>query len=327
MNIYDILDYGIETDASDIHITPNDNIRYRINGELIKKDYLLFTQNIEAINDEILNIKEKEKLYKDKYIDKSMEYNFHRFRIHVYKENLGYSLAIRIIASEIPSIDELNLPSQIFGIKNMKSGLVIITGSTGQGKTTTMASIIEDINKSHSKHIVTIENPIEYRFISKKSLVHQRQVGEDINSLENGVESIVRQDPDIIVLGEMRSKESIKLALSLGELGHLVITTLHSRSSIDTISRIIDVFEGEEKQYIKTQLSYSLEYIINQELIKIKGKRYPVCEILKLNLAMRNIIRSGENLSAIKDQMQMDKKYSIMKDDSYEKIINKFDGS
>lgn len=321
MDIYKIIDEGIYKGASDIHIAHNEYIHFRINGELHRTEYYLETSQVEELKGQVLNSSENSQLYNYKNIDKAIDYKNTRLRMHLFKENLGYSLAIRIIPRKIPSFENLNLPRNISKFIEFNSGLVLITGSTGSGKTTTMASLIESINIARKKHIVTIEDPIEYVYKSKNSLIQQREVGRDVLNFNMGVSSVVRQDPDIIVLGELRDLDSIRSALSLGEIGHLVLGTLHSRSAIDTVARIVDIFPKEEKAEVRIQLANSLRAVIHQELIVSGSKRYPICEIMVINKAIRNIIRENENLNSILDQMRLNSK-SLGSITSIESIIN-----
>lgn len=322
MDIYSIMKIGILNNSSDIHITENEYIRFRINGNLEVTDIFIETKDMEKIKEDILYIEEIENLDKNIEIDKAINYENHRFRIHIYKDINGIAMGIRIISLEIPDIKKLNLPKQIYNIENINSGLIIISGSTGSGKTTTMASIVESINRRKNKHIITIENPIEYIYKSKKSLINQREIGKEVINFDSAIKSVVRQDPDIIILGEIRDKASIKAAITLGELGHLVLTTIHSRSVLDTISRIIDIFPEGDKNQIKTQLANSLKIIVNQELIIIGDKRYPLCEIMTINKAIKNIIRENGNFSSIIDQMSINKKENLLKNDSIKFLEN-----
>jgi len=315
---------GILNQASDIHIVVGENIRFRVNGRLEKSQYRLEEVDLENFLKKLLDQEEIKKFQGEKSIDKSIDYGENRLRLHFFKERNNLSLALRIIAREVPRLEDLNLPENINRLKELKSGLVLISGSTGMGKTTTMASIIEGINQDQEKNIITIEDPIEYIYENKKSLVRQREVGRDVPSFQEGIKSVVRQDPDIIVLGELRDINSVRAAISLAEIGHLVMGTIHSRSAIDTISRIIDIFPREEKQEVRVQVSNSLRAVINQELVVSKNKRQPICEIIMVNPAISNIIRENKNLRLILDQMRLNAKSlgSMTKLDGIKKLLD-----
>ncbi len=308
MNVFEVINIGILNFASDIHIVVGENVFFRVNGQLERTKYRVREVDINRFVDRILDQADREGFNLSKNIDKSIDYGSNRLRIHLFKEKNGLSLAIRTIPKEIPRLEDLNLAPSLAKVRDIKSGLVLVAGSTGMGKTTTLASLVESINLGQERNIVTIEDPIEYIYKSKKSLIRQREVGEDVISFQEGIKSVVRQDPDIIVIGELRDMDSIKAGISLAEIGHLVMATIHSRSGIETISRLIDIFPREEKEEVRLQLSNSLRAIIYQELIVSQDKRYPICEIIMVNDAIRNIIRENKNLRLILDQMRLNSK-------------------
>lgn len=303
MKFKDFMDYGINQGASDLHIVTGIESRIRLYGRLKTSPYIFSKGEIQEAIDYVLDQGELERLLDQGSIDKALAFRDWRLRIHIFRQNLGYSLAIRVIPGQIPSLDQLNLPGAIADLGDFKSGLLLITGSTGMGKTTTLASLVDHINRRQSRHIISLENPIEYVYESKKSLIQQREVYRDLVDYESGIRSVVRQDPDIIVLGEIRDRASIKTALSLAELGHLVISTIHTRSAPATIGRIIDVFPEGEKEEVRIQLASSLRAIVNQELVALDQGQLPICELMVMNKAMENIIRENKNLDSIRDQM------------------------
>ncbi len=239
-------------------------------------------------------------------LDLSLEYRRYRLRLHIFKERRSYSLSIRILPFLIKSFEELNLPKVLNKVIYYEKGLVLITGSTGSGKSTTLASLIENINLNSRKNIITIEDPIEYIYENKKSIIRQRQIGMDVIDFSQAIKDCVREDPDIIVLGEIRDLESIEAALDLSELGHLVLATVHTNSAVETISRIINVFPSDRSNKIRFQLASNLKMVVSQSLIesKITGL-VPLVEVLVCDNACRNIISQAKNLSNLENHMQI----------------------
>jgi twitching motility protein PilT len=206
-----------------------------------------------------------------KEMDASFEYNSARFRVNAYYETRGPSLAIRLIGTSIPSPDELGIPKSILSAIDAKHGLVLVTGATGSGKSTSLASLVEYINATRAAHIITIEDPIEYVFNSKKSLVHQREISTHTHSFAKAIRSSLREDPDVVVIGEMRDPETIAAAITLAETGHLVISTLHTNDTVQAIDRIIDAFPPTSQAQIRVQLGMSLVAIMSQALLPKKS--------------------------------------------------------
>jgi len=218
-----------------------------------------------------------------------------RFRVNGFKQKYGYGLVFRIILDEIPEFDSLNIPKVIKSFSNRKAGLVLITGWVGSGKSTTLASLINEINKNYKKHIITIEDPIEFVHPSKQSLIEQREVGSSTHSFENGLKFALRQASDVIMIGEMRDLETFRLALRAAETWNLVFATLHTSGAARTVSRIIDMFPGDEKAYIRAQVAESLLGVVWQDLIKTEdGKRVAATEVLVKNKAIENMIRENQ---------------------------------
>ncbi len=305
----EILAFAIRTQASDIHIKVNNRPILRINNiltPLIRKE-VITAEASAKIAFSIMKESQREKLLKERDVDFS--YSFHdsaytldktfRFRVNAYYQMGTINIALRLIHANIKTLEELNLPTMLYNFCNKEQGYFLITGPAGCGKSTTLAALINRINVVQNKHIITIEDPIEYIFQSKKSFIGQREVGIDTISFHRALRSTLRQDPDVIVIGEMRDYESIAIALTAAETGHLVFSTLHTNSTAQTINRIIDVFPANQQEQIKSQLSTSLLGIISQRLIpKIAGGLVPCYEILINNSAISSLIRQG-NTSGI----------------------------
>ena len=272
MNIFNLLKEAIDLGASDIHITTNSPPIARIKGKLINLSNDIITKEI--AKDLTKQIAKKERFQKIEVmgeVDFSVSLdNGARFRVNAYKQKGDYALAIRVINIIIPSFEELNLPLSISTFTQKNKGLVLVTGPTGSGKSTTLASLIDMINKNRQTHIITLEDPIEYVHNHKKSIVNQREIGCDSKSFQSALRATLRQDPDVILIGEMRDTETISIALTAAETGHLVFSTLHTIGAAKTIDRIVDSFPSNQQQQIRTQLSTVCEGIISQQLLLTK---------------------------------------------------------
>ncbi|WP_462424214.1 type IV pilus twitching motility protein PilT [Fusobacterium ulcerans] len=315
MILLDILEKGQKKRASDIHLVNNEKVIYRINGELIRDDEFDKVSEEFLINSirEILTEKQKEIFEKNKEIDIAFEdIKKRRYRINLYNEKGYPAYSIRILTKKIQSFEELNLPKSLKNMIRYKNGLVLITGPTGSGKSTTLSAMIEEINQRESLSIVTIEDPVEYIFENKKSLIRQREIGRDTLSFANALKSVLRQDPDIIMVGELRDKESIEAALTAAETGHLVFGTLHTNGAAETINRLIDVFSKEKQEQIKAQLSLVLRGVVSQQLLLDKeNKIIPAFEILFVNTAISNQIASGK-INQIPTAIETGQKYGMI---------------
>ncbi|MCB8563454.1 type IV pilus twitching motility protein PilT [Fusobacterium ulcerans] len=315
MILLDILEKGQKKRASDIHLVNNEKVIYRVNGELIRDDEFDKVSEEFLINSirEILTEKQKEIFEKNKEIDIAFEdIKKRRYRINLYNEKGYPAYSIRILTKKIQSFEELNLPKSLKNMIRYKNGLVLITGPTGSGKSTTLSAMIEEINQRESLSIVTIEDPVEYIFENKKSLIRQREIGRDTLSFANALKSVLRQDPDIIMVGELRDKESIEAALTAAETGHLVFGTLHTNGAAETINRLIDVFSKEKQEQIKAQLSLVLRGIVSQQLLLDKeNKIIPAFEILFVNTAISNQIASGK-INQIPTAIETGQKYGMI---------------
>lgn len=298
MTIREILEKVINLGASDLHLTIGVPPTVRINGVLFPMSGYdsLKVEELENLIFGLVNQEQKELLLINKEIDFSFSLASQaRFRVNAFYQKGYLSASLRNIPFKIPSIEELNLPKVLYELCKLPQGFVLITGATGQGKSTTLASMLNYINETRSIHIISVEDPIEYVFPHKKSLVEQREMHLDTHSWEVALRSILRQDPDVILIGEMRDFETISSAITMAETGHLVFATLHTNSAAQSLDRIIDVFPEHQQQQIRIQLSASLEAVVSQRLVStLDNKRIPACEVLLANGAVRNIIREGK---------------------------------
>jgi len=284
--------------ASDLHLGVGKRPIVRLDGKLISinKEEIITPEAIIGFTNMLLNDQQQQFLMQNKEIDFafSLEDKI-RFRVNIFFQKGYLSIALRLIPIEIKTIEELNLPTILHSIANYKQGLFLCVGPAGQGKTTTLAAIVDEVNHKRMEHIITIEDPIEYIYTPDRALVSQREVGEDTLNFHNALRASLRQDPDVIMIGEMRDTESISIALTAAETGHLVFSTLHTNSASQTIDRIIDSFDSAQQQQIRSQLATTLIGIVSQRLVpKIDGGRMPVCEILLMNTAARNLIRENK---------------------------------
>ena len=302
MLIEELLEDAVGKGASDIHISANLPPVFRIDGKLIRTNMEALTaENVETLVFPILNNEQRRKLEQEWELD--LSYGIHglgRFRVNVYKNNGTYAAAFRTINTQVPSLETLGLPPVVKKITERPRGLILVTGPTGSGKSTTLASMIDHINETRNEHILTIEDPVEFVHKSKKSVVHQRELGQDTRSFANALKSALREDPDIILVGEMRDLDTISLAITAAETGHLVMGTLHTSSASQTIDRIIDVFPQGQQQQIRIMLSNSLCAVFSQTLLpKLsengeKKGRVMAQEIMVVNGAIANLIREGK---------------------------------
>ncbi|MGB9722019.1 MAG: type IV pilus twitching motility protein PilT [bacterium] len=290
-----LLKFAIEKKASDLHLSAGSPIMVRINGSMnrINND-IASAENIRKLVLSILSEEQTKELANEKELDFSLHLSdIGRFRVNIFHQRQGLGGVFRIIPEKIPRMDELGLPRVIQEMIDLDYGLILVTGPTGSGKSTTLAAMIDYINTSKDGHIITIEDPIEYIHSSKNCVVNQREVGADTNSFARALRSALREDPDYILVGEMRDLETIGLALTAAETGHLVFATLHTSSASKTITRVIDVFPTTQQDQIRVQLSESLQGVIAQKLYPRKDQpgRVAAFEILIATQAVRNLIR------------------------------------
>ncbi len=288
----------MKSGASDLHLSVGSIPMVRIHGIMNKLQLPAMDINtMKAIKNDILN-KNQQNIFEDKLeIDLSYALkNLGRFRVNFFKQINGLSAVFRTIPSSIKSSEELGIAPIVNQLAMKEKGLVLLTGPTGSGKSTTLASMIDYINENKACHIITIEDPVEYFHSSKTSMINQRELGQSTHSFANALKSALREDPDVILVGEMRDIETIQLALTAAETGHLVLSTLHTSSAVKTIDRIIDVFPSGKKAHIRSMLSESLLAVIAQKLLQTRNQdgRVPACEIMVANSAIRNLIREDK---------------------------------
>ncbi|WP_315118046.1 type IV pilus twitching motility protein PilT [uncultured Clostridium sp.] len=326
VSLNSLLETTIKEKASDLHITVGVSPVIRVNGALknIGEDKLTPIETEKYVR-EILGDLYEEYISKGE-IDTSFSVaGLGRFRVNVFKQRGSDAAAIRVVGLKIPTIGELNLPPVISDLTNKQRGLVLVTGPTGSGKSTTLAAMINEINSSRAAHIVTLEDPIEYLHKHNKSIINQREIGKDSKSYANALKSVLREDPDVILVGEMRDLETISIALTAAETGHLVFSTLHTIGAAKTIDRIIDVFPPYQQQQIKIQLSAVLKGVISQQLIpRADGNgRIAAFEVMVSTHGIQNLIREGKT-HQIESSIQTGGKYGMKTMDmSISEIIKK----
>jgi len=298
IQIKKLLNITIAEKASDLHISVGHKPILRITRKLIRleKEKIIVAQSSEDMAFALMNERQKEKFLREKEIDFAYDLdNIARFRVNVFFQRGTVSIAFRLIPSEIKTIEELNLPSILHKFSKATQGFVLITGSSSQGKSTTLACLINEINNNREEHIITIENPIEYVFKDNKSIIDQREVYEDTLSFSRALRATLREDPDVIMVGELRDLETIATAITAAETGHLVFATLHTNSASQTIHRIVDVFPSFQQNQIRAQLTGSLLGIVSQRLVPhIEEGFIPACEIVFANSAVNNLIRENK---------------------------------
>lgn len=299
MDINEMLKHVMFEGASDLHITVGLKPMIRVNGELIETDFpLLQPEDTKELVMQILKERHKIVLEERGEVDLSYTYpGLSRFRVNAFKQRGSYAMALRAIPVEIPDIEDLYLPEVLRTLANKRRGIILVTGPTGSGKSTTLAAMINHINKTRKEHIVTLEDPIEYLHRHNRSIINQREVGNDTENFSNSLRASLRQDPDVILVGEMRDLETIATALTAAETGHLVLATLHTIGAAKTIDRVIDVFPPHQQQQVRVQLSGVLEGIVSQQLLQTAdGKaRRAALEIMIATPAIRNLIREGKS--------------------------------
>ncbi len=298
MDITQLLTHCVNHHASDLHLSTGMPPIMRVDGDLQRLDFpILDKATTQELLYAIMNVTQQKKFISDLAIDFSFTVaELARFRANVFNHQRGMAGALRPIPNQIQSLAELNLPRIFSEFAQLTHGLVLITGPTGSGKSTTLAAIVDHINTTRQQHIITIEDPLEFIHDSKQCVIHQREVGRDTLSFNAALRAALREDPDIILLGELRDLTTIRLALTAAETGHLVFATLHTSSAATTINRIIDVFPGEEQHLVRSMLSLSLQAVVSQRLIKRKenGGRCAVHEIMICTPAIRNLIREAK---------------------------------
>ncbi|MCL6447053.1 MAG: type IV pilus twitching motility protein PilT [Armatimonadetes bacterium] len=298
-HVDELLKEAKERDASDLHLTANTPPVLRVAGRLTALDRYrpLTPGEIRRLLDQILTPRQREVLEKKFSVDLAVSLSgIGRFRVNAYFQRGSITCVIRRLADDIPSLENLGLPESVYGLPGLANGLVLVTGATGSGKTTTLAAIIDRINEKFRYNIITIEDPIEYVHFNRQSIVNQRELHTDVESFADALRSALRADPDVILVGEMRDLETIRAAIMAAETGHLVFSTLHSRDAVSSISRMIGVFPAEEQGQVRQQLSVSLKAVISQQLLpRADGKgRVLAAEVMMVTPAVSNLIRLGK---------------------------------
>lgn len=281
--------------ASDLHLAVGRRPTLRIDGILVglQKENILTPEDAQGLILALLTPEQKDKMMKFGDVDFSYAYEDKaRFRVNVFFQRGFMAAALRLIPGEIKTIEELNLPPILHELTKINQGFVLVVGPAGNGKSTTLAALIDEVNHQRTDHIITIEDPIEYLFVQDRAIVSQREIKTDSPSFHRSLRSLLRQDPDVVMIGEMRDSESIATAMTASETGHLVFSTLHTNSAAQTIDRIIDSFPADQQGQITSQLAATLVAIVSQRLVpRIEGGRTPVCEIMFVNSAIKNLIR------------------------------------
>ncbi|MBQ8598022.1 MAG: type IV pilus twitching motility protein PilT, partial [Lachnospiraceae bacterium] len=297
--IEEMLRIAKESGASDVHITVGVPPKMRVNGHLITMDFpRMLPPDTKALLTEIMDEKQMARFEEKGEHDMSFSIpNLGRYRVNAYKQRGSVAIALRLVGTKVPAPEELGVPASVIDLYQRKRGLILVTGPTGSGKSTTLAAIIDKINNNRECHVITLEDPIEYLHQHKLSMVNQREIGLDSQSYAQALRAALREDPDVILVGEMRDFETISVAITAAETGHLVLSTLHTIGAASTVDRVIDVFPPHQQQQVRVQLANVLEAVISQQLIpRADGRgRVAAFEVLHANHAVRNLIREGKS--------------------------------
>lgn len=298
VTIEQLLRTAKEMNASDVHLTVGIPPKVRVSGRLEDLDYpRLSPADTEKIIPDIMNEHQREIFYRDGEVDFAFSIpQLGRFRVNVFRQRGSIACAMRVVGTVIPKPEALGLPQSVIDLYDKKRGLVLVTGPTGSGKSTTLASLIDKINNTRNEHVITLEDPIEYLHQHREAMINQREIGLDTHSYAAALRAALREDPDVILVGEMRDLETISTAITAAETGHLVFSTLHTIGAVNTIDRIIDVFPPHQQQQIRIQLSMVLESVISQQLLPTADGRDRVAafEVMHNNVAIKNLIRESK---------------------------------
>ncbi len=314
-----ILTEAIAQNASDIHVCTGRAVLLRKEGEIVDlNDTILQDSDVDSVCEELLNDETKRILKEAGQVDFAASVgDLARLRVNIFRESRRNAIALRILPFDIPDAEALGTPRAVVTASERNKGLVLVTGPTGSGKSTTLAALIDNINATCRRHIITLEDPIEYIHPHKKSVIHQREVGHDTTSFASGLRAALREDPDVILVGEMRDLETIQTAISAAETGHLVLATLHTNNAPATIDRIIDAFPSEQQQQIRVQLANVLECVVCQSLVPtLAGKRVAAYEVMVSVPAIRNLIRENKTYQ-ITSSMQIGKRQGMQTMDDH----------
>lgn len=308
VNLHSLLKAVVEKGASDLHLTVGSPPQLRIDGELVQLNLPpLQPAEVKQLCYSVLTESQKHRFEEENELDFAFTIRgLARFRGNVFKQKGSVAAAFRFVPSKIIPLEQLGLPAVVGSLVNKPRGLILVTGPTGSGKSTTLAAMIDKINKERRGHIITIEDPIEFVHQHHNCIVNQREIGADSESFSKALKYILRQDPDVVLVGEMRDRETVEAALKISETGHLALATLHTNSAVQTINRILDIFPADQQDQVRAQLSFILEGVISQTLIPHASGRGRVlaCEVMIPNAAIRNLIRE-DKIHQIYSQMQM----------------------
>ena len=297
--IKNLLRIVAQQNASDLHLVVGRYPTVRIDGKLIplSQESLLSIEDTKALGDAIMSEDNKKELLENGQSDFS--YNFDdkaRFRVNVFFQKGNVSLAMRLITSKIRNLEELNLPAMLYDFTQYSQGLLLVTGPVGHGKSTTSAALLDYMNHNENKHIITIEDPIEYLYEQDRCIINQREVGRDTHSFGDGIRAVFREDANVVLIGELRDLDTISTAMTAAETGHLIIATLHTNSASQTVDRIVDVFPAHQQNQVRSQLASVLLGVVSQRLVpKVGGGRVPALEIMIKNSAVENLIRENKS--------------------------------
>jgi len=329
VNLRALLEEMIEREASDLHISAGERPKLRVDGEITNSriEYVLTPKDTLQIAYSVLTETQKKRFEQEDELDFSFGIqNLARFRGNAFKQRGCVSMVVRQIPFQVKTFEQLNLPAIVAKLADKPRGLVLVTGPTGSGKSTTLAAMVDKINREWKGHIITVEDPIEFIHRHQGCIVNQREVGTDTKSFSAALKYALRQDPDVVLVGEMRDLETIQAGLTIAETGHLAFATLHTNSCAETINRVIDVFPSHQQQQVRTQLAFVLEGVVTQVLLpKAKGKgRVMACEIMVCTPAIRALIRD-DKVHQITSSMQAGKKYGMqtMNDSLYVHYMNR----
>ena len=325
VSIREILQTAWENKASDVHMTVGIPTTMRVKGTLVTMTYdrMLPADTLEVLKS-IMNEKQEEKFEEMGELDFSYSIpDLGRYRVNAYRQRGTVAMALRLVSSEIPSAESLGVPESVVDLYTRKRGLILVTGPTGSGKSTTLAAIIDKVNHNREAHVITLEDPIEYLHRHDKSIVNQREIGLDSLSYANALRAALREDPDVILVGEMRDFETISVAITAAETGHLVLSTLHTIGAASTVDRVIDVFPPHQQQQIRVQFANVLEAVVSQQLMPTADgqSRVAAFEVLHTTNAVRNLIREGKS-HQLTSVMQTNRKMGmITMDDSIQQLF------